>query len=271
MKIDAPTGKVITSVSINTETSDVSTDPKDTYNASTGTWTGNTTSVSFTRPSDASSYVTIDKITVVLANKITLASACTYDSKYYGTYSSAKPFKVPSDLTVSEIKVVDGKLSLSNYSTGDVVPANTGVMIASSTAGDHTMTIATGGESKLGSENMLKATGDAGITAEDMNASSTKFYRLTMHNGTKIGFWWGAAEGAAFALGANKAYLAVPVATARSGFNLFGDDDTTDIETVDVNTESANVAREYYNLNGQRVANPSKGLYIVNGKKVIIK
>ena len=26
-----------------------------------------------------------------------------------------------------------------------------------------------------------------------------------------------------------------------------------------------------YNLNGQRVANPSKGLYIVNGKKVVIK
>ena len=92
-----------------------------------------------------------------------------------------------------------------------------------------------------------------------------------MHNGTQIGYYWGAATGAAFALAANKAYLAVPVAAARSGFNLFGDDDTTGIEAVDINTESANVAREYYNLNGQRVANPSKGLYIVNGKKVIIK
>lgn len=27
----------------------------------------------------------------------------------------------------------------------------------------------------------------------------------------------------------------------------------------------------YYNLNGQRVSRPSKGIYIVNGKKVIFK
>jgi hypothetical protein len=27
----------------------------------------------------------------------------------------------------------------------------------------------------------------------------------------------------------------------------------------------------YYNLNGQRVSQPKKGLYIVNGKKVVIK
>ena len=27
----------------------------------------------------------------------------------------------------------------------------------------------------------------------------------------------------------------------------------------------------YYNLNGQRVSHPSKGIYIVNGKKVVIK
>ena len=31
------------------------------------------------------------------------------------------------------------------------------------------------------------------------------------------------------------------------------------------------VRGEYYNLAGQRAVNPKKGLYIVNGKKVIIK
>ena len=58
---------------------------------------------------------------------------------------------------------------------------------------------------------------------------------------------------------------------ARSAKFLDCDDETTGIEAVNVNTESANVSREYFNLSGQRVANPSKGLYIVNGKKVIIK
>lgn len=55
------------------------------------------------------------------------------------------------------------------------------------------------------------------------------------------------------------------IATARGIFDL--DSETTAIETV--KAEKAN--NEYYNLAGQRVAQPIKGLYIVNGKKVIIK
>ena len=42
---------------------------------------------------------------------------------------------------------------------------------------------------------------------------------------------------------------------------------TTDISSVHSNAESG----VYYSLNGQRVDNPSKGIYIHNGKKVVIK
>ena len=38
-----------------------------------------------------------------------------------------------------------------------------------------------------------------------------------------------------------------------------------------VNAEKTVAAGEYFNLAGQRVAQPTKGLYIVNGKKVIVK
>ena len=55
------------------------------------------------------------------------------------------------------------------------------------------------------------------------------------------------------------------IAAARGIFEL--NDEATAIETV--KAEKAN--NEYFNLAGQRVANPTKGLYIVNGKKVIIK
>lgn len=41
----------------------------------------------------------------------------------------------------------------------------------------------------------------------------------------------------------------------------------TSIETIKSNDDM----REVYNLNGQRIAQPTKGLYIVNGKKVVIK
>ena len=47
-----------------------------------------------------------------------------------------------------------------------------------------------------------------------------------------------------------------------------GDDDTTNIQSSMFNVQSDGV---YYNLQGQRVDNPSKGLYIKNGKKVLIK
>ena len=46
------------------------------------------------------------------------------------------------------------------------------------------------------------------------------------------------------------------------------DGTTTAIETVEKSTVENGV---YYNLNGQRVAQPAKGLYIVNGRKVIMK
>jgi hypothetical protein len=46
----------------------------------------------------------------------------------------------------------------------------------------------------------------------------------------------------------------------------------TDAETGinEVNAPEA-AANGYYNLAGQHVANPTKGLYIVNGKKVLVK
>ena len=67
---------------------------------------------------------------------------------------------------------------------------------------------------------------------------------------------------------AGKCFLAV-ANTSAPEFLGFGGDDTTGINAV--NGEGFTVNGEFYNLNGQRVAQPTKGLYIVNGKKVVIK
>lgn len=71
---------------------------------------------------------------------------------------------------------------------------------------------------------------------------------------------------------ANKAYLPVLTEIANSNARLsivFKDDETTGI--LDHEPATTNNNNHYYNLNGQRV-NPTKGgLYIVNGKKVIVK
>ena len=201
---------------------------------------------------------------------VTIAEACTDGEKYYGTYSSPFGFIIPDGLTVEEIGIDnEGKLDVQAYAAGVRVPANTGVLISSSTFGSKTLTLAGGGTSVKGENNRLRAT-HIGITAEAMAtaAPSCKYYRLTMHNGTQIGFWWGAAGGAAFALGANKAYLAVPTGAGAPSL-LWFDNGSTGVNTLNVERETLN--GEYYNLAGQRVANPTKGLYIVNGKKVVIK
>ena len=67
---------------------------------------------------------------------------------------------------------------------------------------------------------------------------------------------------------AGKCFLAV-ANTSAPEFLGFGGDDATGINAV--NGEGFTVNGEFYNLNGQRVAQPTKGLYIVNGKKVVIK
>jgi hypothetical protein len=46
--------------------------------------------------------------------------------------------------------------------------------------------------------------------------------------------------------------------------------DVTGVETLNIERGTLN-DNSYYNLAGQRVAQPTKGLYIVNGKKVVIK
>ena len=71
---------------------------------------------------------------------------------------------------------------------------------------------------------------------------------------------------------ANKAYLPLLTEDIPSGARLnivFEDGDTpTGIRSIE-NDQLTNGT--YYNLNGQRVENMKKGLYIVNGKKVFIK
>lgn len=63
------------------------------------------------------------------------------------------------------------------------------------------------------------------------------------------------------------AYLKVSSAKARAFYSL-DNDTTTAISDELVETESDAAV---FNLNGQRVTAPQKGLYIVNGKKVVVK
>lgn len=231
-------------------------------------------------PNDETDVISSNVVTITQpgeGTKITISPACTNGNNYYGTYSSSYPFMFPEGLTVAEVGIdSDGKLEIGTYGTDVVVPAKTGVMVYAAAPGDYVVTNVFDGEdyssnTVLGFNNRLRPSGDEGITAADMAEldKDCKYYRLTMHNGEKIGFWWGASEGGAFNLAPNKAYLAVPDTDAAAMGFTFDGGEATAIEAIAKELGSA--GKTVYNLHGQRVNAPTKGLYIVNGKKVVIK
>ena len=68
----------------------------------------------------------------------------------------------------------------------------------------------------------------------------------------------------------HRAYFKVGDLPAGAKVSLvFDDNTTTDIESISTDCQDSGDA--YYNLNGQRVENPQHGVYIRNGKKIIIK
>ena len=137
-----------------------------------------------------------------------------------------------------------------------IVDAGTAVVLKST--GNPVMTLTTEASGNSDSNSLEGVSDAAGLTAAD---PSTTF---VLNNGTNgVGFY---KLKAGKTLGVGKAYLTYSGSSAPS---FLGFDETTGMNDVRCKTED--VRGEYYNLNGQRVAQPTKGLYIVNGKKVIIK
>ena len=102
-------------------------------------------------------------------------------------------------------------------------------------------------------------------THDGMQNDSYPFiYVLGYSEENGVGFYRLSEDGT---IGAHKAYLVVyGVNSTRGFFSLEGN--ASGIENVQ--KSSVNVQR-VYDLQGRSVSQPTKGLYIVNGKKVIIK
>ena len=138
------------------------------------------------------------------------------------------------------------------------VPAGTGVLLRSTSGGAVAKDVPVAASADAIAENIF-VRGTGATVATDAGAGKTN-YVLGKKSGV-VGFY--KANGAT--VGADKAYLQTTVSAARINIDF---DDATAIETVKAqNVENG----QFFNLAGQRVAQPTKGLYIVNGKKVIIK
>ena len=133
------------------------------------------------------------------------------------------------------------------------VPANTGVLLKGEAKTYDIPVITSDDEasSLLVGSTIYKKIEDAGI--------------FVLMNGDKgVGFY---KTKNAFTVGAHTAYLPAAVAEGRA-FIGFDFDETTAIKGINVKEDSENTV---YSLSGQRVNAPKRGLYIVNGKKVVMK
>lgn len=186
-------------------------------------------------------------------------------------------WKVKGDVTVSTVVVENKVLTYPiQFVEGDVIPGD-GAYLVKGAAGDYAFEKSKNPKEVDLGNNMLLSTGEGNIqtnapTGEDDN-NKYYFYKLSLNAKSKtgsVGFYWGAPEGAPFNYGkAKQAYLAVPKTDAFTvqGFSFDG---TTGIAEVE---SAVNGNDEVYTISGMRVdgSNLSKGVYIVNGKKVIIK
>ena len=140
------------------------------------------------------------------------------------------------------------------------VAANTGLLL-NAAAGTYAVPLATTG-TDLSATNKLVAV--ASSTA--VGAAPTGYTNFVLVGGSGTASFKKITGGNSATVGAGKAYLKL----AGDSFapQLFFDDDVTAINKVETKKVEDGV---FYNLAGQQVAQPTKGLYIVNGKKVVIK
>ena len=146
------------------------------------------------------------------------------------------------------------------------IPANEGVII-SGTSGDVTLSLSTQNPAVVAT-NKLKGVTVATDLAADVASGSVYLLKLN-DEGTEAQLRkLVPTEGANTTLAANKAYLYIENESSVRFFNFAFDEGTeTSIDSLQSETESEKTA--IYDLAGRRVQKAQKGLYIINGKKVV--
>lgn len=196
----------------------------------------------------------------------------------FATYYTDKAFVMPENVQggiVTKANNETSQLTVSyNYQPGTVVPAKTPIVLKGE-KGDYTVNYTTS-EETAPAGNMLY--GADNVDADGMTfveGTNVKYYKLALGNDGKCGFYWGAADGAAFEYTANRAFLAIDITDASQapeGFSLDGDGGTTGIDGVmNGNDGSQKIYTVTGVYAGKSLDKLPKGIYIVGGKKVAVK
>lgn len=178
----------------------------------------------------------------------------------YATYATTNNIVVPegNDVKVMTVTVNEGNstISLNKVEAGTVIPAKTGILVKAA-AGNHDFVVTSdkSEESEALTNNDLKA------ATTDETSDGATYFALTKI-GEKVGF---ALVANGVVIPAGKAYLEVPAESTAKFFGLDGE--ATGINSV----KTAKADGAYYTLEGVKTTKPIKGLYIHNGKKIVVK
>ena len=204
---------------------------------------------------------------VISSGEATPAEVTLSDAGYATFYDSKTSYALPDGLKAYIVTSATTD-ALTYKEAPHAIPAGTAVMLKSDNKRGGTYTLQPTGETGIFlGNNMLMGSDEATTTV----GNDCLFYKLAYGHSNSdksnvFGWYWGAEGGAAFQIEGHRAWLAIPKTKASTrGYSLEGD--ATAINKVAADGQKG----EYYNLKGQRVATPTKGLYIINNKKVLIK
>ena len=190
----------------------------------------------------------------------------------YATFFDSKNnYMLPEGLEAYVVTTADADALAYAQVKDNIIPAGTAVMLKTQDGkgGEYTLTSTHASVAEIGNVNLLKGSDEATMTFGD----NCQYYKLAYgHSGTELantfGWFWGAADGAAFLIEGHRAWLAIPQNVASTRGYIISADGTTGISTLAGNAADKGA---FYNMQGQRVNAPGKGLYIHNNKKIIVK
>lgn len=203
---------------------------------------------------------------------IYLTQAYTLPVTDAGAATLVLPFEstIPTGASCYTLTHTDGSAVVTATPVATTLSANTPVLVNASEGSYKFVSTATSGDAATGSSDQTSGALTGVFSEKKFGTEITSYdniYILNNHSTHGVGFYKAAVDKK---VGANRAYLTATGVTSSARLGIvFDDEETTGV--TDVRNKMEDVRGEYYDLSGRRVAQPTRGLYIVNGKKVVIK
>lgn len=241
-----PNSYVITQIKFTYSSSDKGITTGGNFSSDKTLWTGNKNSVVFTANATArikTATITYKKLPTVT---VTDKKYTTYVTSRAVDFGSEVKAYIVNDVTADKVKTIQ----INN------APKGTPVIVYAENAGTYTLTEIDEATDDVTSNKLLASDGTIkggnNIYAMAVKTLGVGFYKVSEN----------------VTIPAGKAYLVweeAPAGNAKEFIPMGGE--TTGI--TNISGENGNAKKVYYNLNGMRIDKPQKGIYIVNGKKVI--